>query len=109
MQTSIVSVQLSWNPLPAVSIDEFFYEIGFSAIQDCSSVTVSTLPQDYTIFMNTSSSTAVVTGLEPDTCFVFGVRVYSIRTGQPGEWLLSQQLTVEGKISNVYLRKSIML
>ena len=87
-------MQFSWNLLPAVSIDDFFYEIGFSAIQDCSSVFVSTLPQDYTPFKNTSSSNALVTGLEANTCYVFGVRVYSTRTGQPGEWTVSVNSTL---------------
>ena len=87
-------MQLSWDALPVVSIDEFFYEISFSAIQDCSSVSVSTLPQDYTSFKNTRSSTAVVTGLEANTCYVFGVRVYSTRTSQPGEWTVSVNSTL---------------
>ena len=101
MKALIFSVQLSWNPLPSVAIDELSYEIGFSPIQDCSTVTVSTLtlPHNYTTFMNTSIGTAEVTGLDPSTCYVFGVRVYSTMTGQLGEWTIS--------VNNLHPRLSI--
>ena len=99
VETSVTFAELSWDVLPNTVVDDYFYEIGFSATnadQVCSNVDPSLLPQPYT---NTTISTAEVTGLEDNTCYVFGVRVYSsIRTGQPGNWTVTTRGTLlQGK------------
>ena len=94
VKSSVTFADLSWNALPNTTIDEYFYEIGLSianADQDCSRVHPNIIPQPYT---NTSNSTAVVTSLEDNTCYVFGIRVYSTRTGQPGNWTFSINSTL---------------
>ena len=66
---------------------------------DCTSTIISTLPEGYTSFMNTTNSSVEVTGLDSGTCYLFGVRVYSSRSPRPvpGEWtLLLQQTDTEG-------------
>ncbi len=51
------------------------YQVGYSADTQCNG-SIDTLPVGYTLFGNTTSNSIVVTGLEPDTCYVFGVSVH---------------------------------
>ncbi len=93
----IERVELTWSVLEDVSIDEYWYEIGIAAYtdaQECSSVSPTTLPRDYMSYTNTSDGRVEVTGLIPNTCYVFGVRVYSLRTGQPGQWNVKANATL---------------
>ena len=72
------------------------YEVGYIAQPSntaCTSTILSTLPEGYTSFINTTDSSVVVTGLDSGTCYLFGVRVYSSRSPIPGEWTLILQLT----------------
>ena len=55
---------------------------------DCTSTSLSTLPEGYKSFINTTGSSVVVTGLDSETCYLFGVRVYSSRYPVPGGWTL---------------------
>ena len=59
----------------------------------CTSTSLTTLPEGYTSFVNTTGSSVVVTGLDSGTCYLFGVRVYSSRSPVPGEWTLLLQQT----------------
>ena len=97
--TTRTSVQLSWTPLITQTDDSLTYEVGYFAQPSntaCASTSLSTLPEGYTSFINTTNSSVVVTGLDSGTCYLFGVRVYlrvySSRT-IPGEWTLIQQQT----------------
>ena len=76
--TYTTSTQISWSALP----EYYTYEVGIVGPIG----SLSTLPQDYTSYANTTDRTIEVTGLEPNACYVFGVRSHSIRTGNPGEW-----------------------
>ena len=57
------------------------YQVGYSADTQCND-SIDTLPAAYTLFGNTTSNSIVVTGLEPDTCYVFGVRVHLKGSGK---------------------------
>ena len=70
-----------------------FYQVGYSADIQCND-SIDTLPAGYTLFGNTTSNSIVVTGLEPDTCYVFGVRVY-LRVS--GEWSVIVLRTLAGQ------------
>ena len=78
-------MNLSWQHIIA---DILLYEVGYIAAPndtwctDCDSV--KTLPDVYTVFGNTTNNSMIVTGLEPETCYVFGVRVYY--SMESGEW-----------------------
>ena len=82
--------------------DMFVYQVGYSADIQCND-SIDTLPAEYTLFGNTTSNSIVVTGLEPDTCYVFGVRVYSMDFGSAGEWniLLHETLTQTRKYLHI--------
>ena len=99
-------VLLTWSSLRDVSIDEFSYEIGiaeFTSDVVCSSVNPTTLPQDYVSYITTHDDIVKVTGLIPDTCYVFGVRVYSLRIAQPGQWTVESTITLSEGNWFVYL------
>ena len=83
VSTSIAFAQLSWNVLPTVSIDTYMYEVGFAVSGNSGQCTQASLPLPY---INTTNGRIELTGLLIDTCYVFGVRVYSLRTGQAGNW-----------------------
>ena len=85
---TVNSVTLQWSALMSPGGDEYRYEVGYSARPDDTQCTdsVDTLPDGYTLFGNTTGTSIVVTGLEPGTCYVFGVRVYALKTKESGEW-----------------------
>ena len=79
IQSYVTSTVLSWSILP---VTYYQYEVAYSS--NCSS---STLPaQGYTAYDNITSDGGTITGLQPDTCYIFGVRAISTITNQPGEW-----------------------
>ena len=69
------SVTLSWSRVITETGDVIGYQVGYSADTQCNG-SIDTLPAGYTLFGNTTSNSIVVTGLEPDTCYVFGVSVH---------------------------------
>ena len=74
VSTSITFAQLSWNVLPTVSIDTYVYEVGFAVSGNSGQCSQASLPLPY---INTTNGSIEVTGLLNDTCYVFGVRVYT--------------------------------
>ena len=92
VSTSITFAQLSWNVLPMVSIDTYVYEVGFAVSGNSGQCSLASLPFPY---INTTNGSIEVTGLLNDTCYVFGVRVYSLRTGQPGNWSIIFNSTLQ--------------
>ena len=89
-QTYATSTQISWTTLP----EYYIYEVGIvGSGANCSSMYPSTLPQGYTSYANTTGRSIEVTGLEPSTCYLFGVRAHSTRTGNPGEWTVICSIT----------------
>ena len=99
IESSITIAELSWKSIPNTAIDIHFYEVGLlitSGDQDCSSSVNQTVLSvgNLSYIISTNTTTAVVTNLEADTCYVFGVRVYSTRKGQPGEWTIRVNSTL---------------
>ncbi len=70
------------------------YQVGYSAVTQCND-SIDTLPAGYTLFGNTTSNSIVVTGLEPHTCYVFGVRVHS---EELEKWSIVVLRTLTGEI-----------
>ena len=83
VSTSIAFAQLSWNVLPTVSIDTYVYEVGLAVSGNSGQCSQASLPLPY---INTTNGRIEVNGLLIDTCYVFGVRVYSLRTSKSGNW-----------------------
>ena len=81
---TLTNVTLYWNPLISLSDELVVYQVGYSVIPNdtqCND-TNGTVISIIRVFVNTTNDSIVVTGLEPDTCYVFGVRVYSIKYGE---------------------------
>ena len=83
--TTTTSITLSWSPLTTQTDDNFTYNIGYITDIQCNN-SVITLPDEYTVFGNTTGNSIVVTGLQPGTCYVFGVRVYTSKSKDFGKW-----------------------
>ena len=114
IQCSVVSSVESSNEQLSISIvfswpgtdDPLIYEVGYSIwlpdAQQCANrENIDTLPDGYTLFGNTTDSSIVVTGLQPGTCYVFGVRVYSSNVQMPGKWTLLFVATNPGNILGI--------
>ena len=87
---------MSWTIVITQTDDSLTYEVGYIAQPNntaCTTTILSTLPEGYTSFINTTGSSVVVTGLDSGTCYLFGVRVYSSRSPVPIEWTLLLQQT----------------
>ena len=69
----------------------------------------TTLPEGYTLYYpRTSNHYIEVVGLMSDTCYVFGVRVYtSLVTDSPGEFSVIQGNTLPEGWSNNHLDKLV--
>ena len=77
---SISFATLSWSTA-LVSANQFIFEIGFSETNTCHlPCNHSSLSFNYTSYINTTQTSITVTGLEADTCYVFGVRLKFIET-----------------------------
>ena len=84
-----LSIVLSWPATDNALIYEVGYSIWLPDAQQCANGgNIDTLPDGYTLFGNTTDSSIVVTGLQPGTCYVFGVRAYSSNVLMPGKWTL---------------------
>ena len=92
------SVTLLWSPL-ITQVDDFYrYEVGYIARPgntQCTDSNYVTLPDGYTLLGNTTGNSIVVTSLQPGTCYLFGVRVYSSLSEVPGGWTLLLQQTLQ--------------
>ena len=66
----------------------YTYEVAFnmSSDRECSSTNTSTLTDGYISYVNTTESKINITELESNTCYIFGVRIYSSYSTVPGDW-----------------------
>ena len=82
------SVQISWEAIISNNDITYTYEVAFivSTDTECSSSNVNTLPDGYTSYLNTSDTEIEIIELEADTCYIFGVRIYSTYSTVPGDW-----------------------
>lgn len=89
-------VKLSWQPLTNVTNVNYTYEVAYISKPDnteCSG-DLTTLPDGYTLYpVNTSSDNIEVFGLIPDTCYAFGVRVYTSISDSPGKFTVKHRAT----------------
>ena len=69
---------------------------------ECSSTNVNTLPDGYTSYLNTSDTEIEIIELEADTCYIFGVRIYSSYSTVPGDWNILVEKT-EGNYVYIYI------
>ena len=101
------SVQLSWEAIISNNDITYTYEVAFivSTDRECSSANVNTLPDGYTSYLNTSDTEIDIIELEADTCYIFGVRIYSTYFTVPGDWNILVERT-EG--SCVYIHNKIV-
>ena len=93
------SVQLSWEAIISNNDITYTYEVAFivSTDTECSSTNVNTLPDGYTSYLNTSDTEIEIIELEADTCYIFGVRIYSSYSTVPGDWNILVERT-EGSL-----------
>ena len=92
------SVELFWEAIISNNDITYTYEVAFivSTDTECSSSNVNTLPDGYTSYLNTSDTEIDIIELEADTCYIFGVRIYSTYSTVPGDW----NIIVEGTEGN---------
>ena len=85
----------------------YTYEVAFilSTDRECSSTNVNTLPDGYTSYRNTTETHIEIIELESNTCYIFGVRVYST---VPGDWNILVERT-EGIKYKIIIHNKIVI
>ena len=104
-QVSITYAQLSWITFPSTSIDTYIYEVGYWVVNNSLNCmwNQSIQPPNNFYHINTTNGTVELSGLEDDTCYMFGVRVYSERTDNPEKWEIIFNRTLPlGMLCNHY-------
>ena len=102
---SITHAQLSWNSLPSTSIDTYIYEVGYWVVNNSLNCmwNQSIQPPNNITHINTTNGTVKLSGLKDDTCYMFGVRVYSEKTDNPEKWEIIFNRTLPlGMLCNHY-------
>ena len=101
---SITYAQLSWNTFPSTSIDTYIYEVGYWVVNNSlNCMDQSIQPPNNISHINTTNGTVELSGLKDDTCYMFGVRVYSERTDNPENWEIIFNRTLPlGMLCNHY-------
>ena len=103
------AITLYWNPLITLSDELVVYQVGYSVIPNntqCND-TNGTVLSINRVFGNTTNDSIVVTGLEPDTCYVFGVRAYSIDYGEWNTLILKTMSKIVQIVSSISIHNSI--
>ena len=105
-------VKLSWEPLTNVTNVSYTYEVAYISRPDnteCSG-DLNTLPDGYTVYpVNTSSNNIEVFDLIPDTCYAFGVRVYTSISDSPGELTVIQGATASEGALFMYIINFVLI
>ena len=57
-----------------------------SSDRECSSTNTTTLTDGYISYNNTTETEIIIRELESNTCYIFGVRIYSSYSTVPGDW-----------------------
>ena len=101
------SVQLSWEAISTNNEIIYTYEVAFilSTKRECSSTNVNTLPDGYTSYRNTTETHIEIIELESNTCYIFGVRLYST---VPGDWNILVERT-EGIKYKIIMHNKIVI
>ena len=91
---------ISWT-VPSyipVSYPIITYEIGYHMTDDCSSITINDYLIQFSNIFNVSTSTNVyIANLRANTCYVFGVRPYTIN--EYGSWAVIANETLTSMIT----------
>ena len=70
------SIELSWNPLTALTDVIYDYEVAYDTISQCTDM-IASFPTISTIYLsNTTDTYVVVSGLMSGTCYTLGVRAH---------------------------------
>ncbi len=90
---SSTSVTLYWSIL-SIPNDVLVFEVGYNVRpNDTYCNTTDTLPEGYEPYSTTHNVNITVYGLEAQTCYVFGVRAISLKSGNFEEWETLQLYT----------------
>ena len=86
---SAESFILSW--LPPTSEGTFLYEIAVVKLNhtECADNGNSTLLDGHELDGKTTNTTFEVTGLEVESCYKFGVRIYLEECSESGNWVIT--------------------
>ena len=71
-----------------------------SSDRECSSTNTTTLTDGYISYNNTTETEIIIRELESNTCYIFGVRIYSSYSTVPGDWNILVEKT-EGNYLHV--------
>ncbi len=88
------SIQMSWNPLTALTDVAYDYEVAYDTISQCSD-TIAVFPTVSTIYLsNTTDTSVVVSGLISGTCYALGVRAHPSVPSVPGVFSVTSGATL---------------
>ena len=100
-------VKLSWEPLTNVTNVSYTYEVAYISRPDNTECSGS---GGYTVYpVNTSSNNIEVFDLIPDTCYAFGVRVYTSISDSPGELTVIQGATASEGALFMYIINFVLI
>ena len=89
------SFLLTWA---ASSSNMVLYEVAYAVHPngslECSAFDTTTFTELYTSYLNTTDSSVNVTGLQSSTCYIFGIRPYTVGVGVAGEWTILTSKTL---------------
>ena len=77
---------------------------------ECTVTDTTTFTELYISYLNTTDSSVNVTGLEPSTCYIFGIRVHTVGLVDVGEWILLVNSTLGiTRTTNLHLSLLILI
>ena len=86
--------QLSWTPL-STDTNSIIYEVAISPTADmCTTDTSSAFIGQYISYINTTDTSVNITCLEPNTCYILGIRAVSQYSDGIGKWVLLTNTTL---------------
>ena len=73
---------------------EVAYAVHPNGSIECSATDTTTFTELYISYLNTTDSSVNVTGLQSSTCYIFGIRLYTVGVGVAGEWTVLTSTTL---------------
>ena len=59
---------------------------------------MATLTDGYISYINTSETEIIIRELQSNTCYIFGVRIYSLYSTVPGDWNILVERTEGNRV-----------